>query len=439
VHYAVIVLRQEDKAAARAAFTTPLLFSVQEAKGLEYENVVLFNVVSSAEAEFRACAAGVVATDGEAGLAYARARDKADKSLEAYKFYVNALYVAMTRAVRSLLIVEREPEHPLWRLLDVRRKSDELELAQQESSREEWQQEARRLELQGKAEQAEQIRREILEASPVPWPVADAGALEGLKQRALGAGPRDKAAQQQLFEYALTYDAPGLLPELVSAGFRHARNPAGGRAYIEETHYADYRSKQSRELAARIRRHGVDFRNPLNETPLMVAAKLGRADLVRDLLAQGADPEQTDTAGRTPLRCALAGWLDGTAGKPEAFAQTYRLLADRPIKTKVGARMAKLDPRSVEWFLLNLALVVYRRMIPEGLNRRAHPAFRASALERILRTFPAGALPEHRKRRAYINAVLAKNEVERNAPYNRRLFCRVAHGFYVLNPAWTSR
>lgn len=433
VHYAVIVLRQEDKDAARAAFTTPLLFTVQEAKGLEYENVVLFDVVGSAEGEFRACAAGVVSTDG--GLSYARARDKADKSLEAYKFYVNALYVAMTRAVQSLLIVERDPEHSLWRLLEVRGKSERLEIAASESSREEWQQEARRLELQGKTEQAEQIRREILEASPVPWPVADAGALEGLKARALGATQRDKAAQQLLFEYALTYDAPGLFPELVDAGFRHARNPAGGRAYIGETHYADYRWKSPRELPALIRRHGVDFRNPLNETPLMVAAKLGRAELVRELLAQGADPEQTDTAGRTPLRCALAGFIDGTAAKPEAFAQVYRLLADRPIKTKVGDRMVKLDPGSVEWFLLNLLLVHYRRMIPEGLRQRAHPAFRSETLERLLRSFPAGVLPEHRKQRAYINGVLARNEVQRIGPYNRRLVLRVAHGFYVLNPA----
>jgi hypothetical protein len=44
--FAVIVMHSEDKAAARASFSTPLIFSVQEAKGLEYENIVLYNFTS---------------------------------------------------------------------------------------------------------------------------------------------------------------------------------------------------------------------------------------------------------------------------------------------------------------------------------------------------------------------------------------------------------
>ena len=46
-------------------------------------------------------------------LDYRRAKDKADKSLELNKFYVNALYVAMTRAVVGLTIVETDVQHPL--------------------------------------------------------------------------------------------------------------------------------------------------------------------------------------------------------------------------------------------------------------------------------------------------------------------------------------
>jgi hypothetical protein len=41
VHHAVVVLRDEDKAAARAYLHTPLVFSVHEAKGLEYPHVKL--------------------------------------------------------------------------------------------------------------------------------------------------------------------------------------------------------------------------------------------------------------------------------------------------------------------------------------------------------------------------------------------------------------
>ncbi|NJN34353.1 MAG: ATP-dependent helicase, partial [Saprospiraceae bacterium] len=39
-NFAVVVMTNEDKAEARKLFQTPLLFSVQEAKGLEYENII---------------------------------------------------------------------------------------------------------------------------------------------------------------------------------------------------------------------------------------------------------------------------------------------------------------------------------------------------------------------------------------------------------------
>ncbi len=432
---AVVVLRDEDKPAARAAFSTPLLFSVQEAKGLEYENVVLFNLVSGAAREFRECAAGVEAADLEGGLEYARARDKADKSLDAYKFYVNALYVAMTRAVKSLVMIEAEPAHPLLALLAVRRAADHVELAAEESSREEWQREARRLELQGKAEQAEQIRREILEVRPVPWAVADAGALAGLRSRALGPGPIDKAAQQLLFEFAVTYDVSALLPPLVAAGFRHARKAESGRAYIEDTHYAEYRQRRSPRLQDQLRAYGLDFRNPLNETPLMVAARLGRHDLVSELLALGADGEATDTAGRTALRVALAAWLDQRGVKTAAFEQVWGQLATAPLKVKLGDRMVKLDPITIEWFLVQLCLVQIRRLVDGTARQGALPLIDAPGLVRLVAGLPSSTLAAYRRRREYLSSVLAKNELGSTNPYSRRLFQRVRRGAYALCPA----
>jgi Viral (Superfamily 1) RNA helicase/Ankyrin repeat len=432
---AVVVLRDEDKPAARAAFSTPLLFSVREAKGLEYENVILFNLVSGAAREFRECAAGVEAADLEGGLEYARARDKADKSLDAFKFYVNALYVAMTRAVKSLVLIEAEPDHPLLALLAVGQAGDEVELTAEESSRDEWQREARRLELQGKAEQAEQIRRDILEVRPVPWAVADAAALAGLRARALGPGPIDRSAQQLLFEFAVTYDASSLLPRLVAAGFRHARRAESGRTYIEDTHYAEYRQRRSPRLQDQLRAHGPDFRNPLNETPLMVAARLGRHDLVTELLALGADPEATDTAGRTALRVSLAAWLDQRGVKAAAFQQVWEQLATAPLKLKLGGRMVKLDPTTGEWFLVQLCLVQVRRTMDEAARQGALPVLDAPGLARLVADFPPGTLPAYRRRREYLSSLLAKNEIGSRNQYGRRLFQRVRRGAYALCPA----
>ncbi|MGB8932275.1 MAG: hypothetical protein WCC48_13615 [Anaeromyxobacteraceae bacterium] len=432
---AVVVLRDEDKAAARAAFSTPLLFSVQEAKGLEYENVVLFNLVSGAAREFRECAAGVAPSELDGELEYARARDKADKSLDAYKFYVNALYVAMTRAVKSLVVIEADPGHPLLALLAVGEAGDAVELPAEESSREEWQREARRLELQGKAEQAERIRRDILEVRPVPWAVADGAALAGLRDRALGPGPTDKAAQQLLFEFAVTYDAASLLPRLVAAGFRHARKAESGRAYIEATYYAEYQQRRSPRLQDQLRAHGLDFRNPLNETPLMVAARLGQDELATELLALGADGEAVDTAGRTALRVALAAWLEQRGVKAAAFQRVWEQLATAPLKVKLGDRMVKLDPTTGEWFLVQLCLVQLRRMMDGAVRQGGVPVVDAPGLARLVAGLPRGTLADYRRRREYLSSLLGKNEIASTNPYGRRLFQRVRRGAYALCPA----
>ena len=121
VRYAVIVLRDEDKAAARAHFQTPLVFSVHEAKGLEYPNVILFQMISANRSAYAEVCRDVTPSDLEGEeLDYRRAKDKSDKSLEINKFYVNALYVAMTRAVEGLTIVETDVQHPLLRLLELK-------------------------------------------------------------------------------------------------------------------------------------------------------------------------------------------------------------------------------------------------------------------------------------------------------------------------------
>ena len=116
---------------------------MQEAKGLEYENIILFDFVSSERQSFAAIAAGLGEAEVAAGeLKYARAADKADKSLDAYKFFINALYVAATRAVKGLYVIESDPSHPLLKLLGLATARERLDLAEQKSTLDEWQQEA---------------------------------------------------------------------------------------------------------------------------------------------------------------------------------------------------------------------------------------------------------------------------------------------------------
>jgi superfamily I DNA/RNA helicase len=139
VNYAVVVLRNEDKSEARTVFRTPLLFSVQESKGLEYENIIIYNIISDNAAEFKAISDGVSNSDLlKDELEYSRNRDKSDKSSEVYKFYINSLYVSITRAIRNVYLIEKNTNHPLCRLLGISEDFAGKTIKEEISSADDW-------------------------------------------------------------------------------------------------------------------------------------------------------------------------------------------------------------------------------------------------------------------------------------------------------------
>ncbi len=201
--YAVLVMRDEDKAAVRQFFDTPLLFSIHEAKGLEYENVILVNFITSERKSFNEIVEGIGEEDLAGDLEYRRARDKTDKAHEAYKFFINSLYVAITRAVGRIFLIEGDTGHPLISLLGIRNARENVVVEEQQSTTEEWQAEARRLELQGRQEQADEIRRNILKNQPVPWEICTPRSVEELLIRARDTKDVSQKPRKTLLDYAL--------------------------------------------------------------------------------------------------------------------------------------------------------------------------------------------------------------------------------------------
>ena len=103
--FAVLVMRDEDKAAARKHFATPLLFSIHEAKGLEYENIVLYRFVSDHRAEFADIAEGVGKADlavDDAGLPAGEGQDRQ---------VAGGLQVLRQRSLRRADAGHQEPLH----------------------------------------------------------------------------------------------------------------------------------------------------------------------------------------------------------------------------------------------------------------------------------------------------------------------------------------
>ncbi len=435
---AVLVPRAEDKAAAARHFKTPLLFSIQEAKGLEYPNVILFNFVSVYRKEFETITEGIASSELETDLTYARARDKRDKSLEAYKFFVNALYVAMTRAIENLYVIEQDTRHRLYGLLDLTTVSEETAVRAEQSNLEDWKQEANRLAAQGKQEQADAIRKDILDTRDVEWQVVTNETIDDLKREALDPANYNKKAKQLLFDYAVTYHLPQYFEPLVELKFNRAREPKKHAFSIEQSYLREYRGSAIQELRHKINQYGVNFRNALNQTPLMLASRAGNVELATELVEAGADRDALDNWGQNALQIALGeAYLEGTGGVRHIGA-LYPLLSPSSIKIRVDKRMIKLDSHLMEFFLLQSMLAIFPRILRYKATNWFHtmpkPSFESGDFFFAVDDFPEYVLPERRKKRSYISSILSKNEYFRDDPYNRKLFLRVELGYYVLNP-----
>lgn len=438
--FAVLVMRDEDKAAAREYFSTPLLFSIHEAKGLEYENIVLYRFVSGYRREFAEITAGVTQQDLETDtLDYRRARDKSDKSLEIYKFFVNALYVALTRAVTNLYLIESDTAHPLFSLLGLSAAGGEAQVQARQSSLEEWQKEARKLELQGKQEQAEAIRRTILKQTPPPWPVLDEPAVRGLlvkvfRERAIG----DKQ-KRRLNEYAAFHDEPELASYLAKeAGFGVSQ--FGGIRGFEQQHsalnrkyLAPYTARNFKDVLRQCDTHGVDHRTTMNQTPLMAAAAAGNAALVEELLERGADRDATDQYGCNALHIALREAFRDARFARGPCAPLYELLAPAHVDVKTGERLVRIDKHLSEYFLFQTLWTLFKSRFTR-IDRSLNGAFDTKAILRAWEGLPEDVLRAARNKRQHLSHVLSRNEVDRDYAYNRALFKRAAHGWYQFNP-----
>jgi hypothetical protein len=438
--FAVLVMRDEDKPEARRHFQTPLIFSIQEAKGLEYENIALYRFVSANRARFAEIVEGVEAGDlDNDDLDYRRARDKTDRSLEIYKFYVNALYVALTRAIRNLYLIETDVDHALLRLLGVRENVQQVKIEATASSLEAWQKEARKLELQGKQEQAEAIRKTILKQSPVPWPVFDEARLRDTLTKVFRAPSPGGKAKQQLYEYATCYDEPVLAQWLATeARFDGAQAFPKQRMTLGRKHYVTYFAPRFRDILRECERHGIDHRTPMNQTPLIAAAAAGNVALVEALLERGANPDLTDHLGRNALHWALLEAFRDADFARGPFAAIYELIAPAAVDVMSGERLVRIDRHLTEYFLFQTLWVLFKSRF-HGYGWRERGGFATAAILNAWQHLPANALRPERNKRAHLSQVLARNEIDRDYAYNRRLFMRITQGWYQFNPALAIR
>lgn len=453
--FAVLVMRDEEKEAVRKFFDTPLIFSIQEAKGLEYENVILPNFISSERSVFNEIISGVSAMDLEGELKYMRGADKTDKSLEVYKFFINSLYVAITRAVQRLYIIESDTGHPLMRLLGMQNATEQVVVDAKQSSLEEWQAEARKLELQGRQEQADEIRRDILKTQPVPWEVYTSSKIKELinhisEKKDISQKP--KKTLQVLFEYSLFYDDPKMMELLSAYGFDKARQIyflKQGKPFFNQslynqqrtnyaiTHLQGYTGSFYQTILKQCELYGINHRTVFNKTPLMLASWSGNIPLIKELMASGADAELTDNHGVTAWQSALQRSVYDKKFAFELFPELNEILAPSNISVKADDRLIKIDSSQGEFLLFNIFVVTLHHRL--NYLEPGRLPLTAVRLAEAVSSLSDSIIPSYRKKRTYIFALLSKNEHDSANPYCRKLFKRIKTGHYMLNPGLSMR
>jgi hypothetical protein len=427
--YAILTMTPEAKVAIQRHFDTPLVFTIQEAKGLEYENIILVNFISGNEKEFREVSRDVSREALEDDkLEYGRAKDKGNKELEAYKFYINSLYVAFTRAVQNLFIVEANEKQELLKLLDIVESKQKLEIEAETSSDEEWLEEARRLEKQGKLEQARAIRDRLQGLQYMSPEQA-----EELIKAVFAAGKKDQQQCRQLFDYARSRQRFELIARLSEeAKFGPAKSFMQEYGQARKNYLNQCRNGNLKKVQEYTRKFGINFRSEEEEmTGLMMAVRFDKEILIDYFLKQEADMQAVDAQGRNALQSLIMGFGLGEI-KEHRFGQLYPLFETPWIKVRKGEQIQKISNRTMEYFLLNY-IVAVRDTIIDPQDPPARQGIRMSEFMEDIERMPEGVLPEYRRQRQYVNGMLAKNEVNSSNPYNRQLFERKSRGCYNIS------
>ena len=170
----------------------------------------------------------------------------------------------------------------------------------------------------------------------------------------------------------------------------------------------------------------------------------GNAPLVQALLDKGADPQRRDEFGHTAWDHVLGRAMQEPAFAGTGLAAVFPLLAPLALDVQTESRLVRLERRQGEYWLLSLMLsglkTQWSRCVVRSAELRKYPeGFFADHLHEVLAHLPEWLWVDKRRKRSYVNQVLARAEVESAYQPARKLWARAGTGRYLPNPAMQLR
>lgn len=382
----------------------------------------------SSDQRYHEIAKGLTLEYLDAEFDYSKAKDKTDKLLEIYKFYINALYVAITRAIKNFYILEEDPHHRFLQLLQINT-IEQVTIENAKSSAEEWQKEASKLAEQDKEDQAKAIEEKLLNRKPVPWKVLNNKAYEELYKLALIDKKASKKEYIKLLNYAMIYNNEHVISTLKKMEVKAAYNLSKCLSIMEDEYFRDYSYKNDTIMFNKINMYGLEYRNAFNMTPLMCAAYTGNDKHVNKLIDLGASLQTIDNNGRTSLMIALIRAYKHSKYAANKLPSIYDLLCPDALSIEINRKLIKIDKRKAKFFILLQLLTLVK---VQNFIQSKSIEFTALGLAKYSEIFADKILVRHRKKNTYISSILSKNEILGSHKYDLWLFIRIKRGVYTL-------
>jgi hypothetical protein len=154
-----------------------------------------------------------------------------------------------------------------------------------------------------------------------------------------------------------------------------------------------YESDDHARVFADVARYGLEHRNQMSLTPLMMAAAAGNVPLVEALLERGARVDAVDAFGRMPLHWALQAAFASPSFASEAFGALYELLCPTGLDLEVDGRLMRLNRTQGEFFVLASMIALLHELYAEPGSR--YRGFSATMLDdKALAAYEAGLAHE---------------------------------------------